>query len=172
MANFQTVELKRGKHRSPDDGACVMELVSMIAGEEFTDRPATACPVIASFLRAYNDHCTAQHRQDLYELAALVVDTCADAETEQARLRQIVDTAAGMRRCFHRPRRLPEQTAGPAAERLTMRAAVRLTRCHGAGHAATLALVRDLAAMAPADAPAAATSFVPIASPPAALGRD
>jgi hypothetical protein len=32
-----------------------MELASMLADEPFTDRPATASPVIAAFLRTYND---------------------------------------------------------------------------------------------------------------------
>jgi hypothetical protein len=32
-----------------------MELASMIAGESFSDHPESACPVISSFLRAYND---------------------------------------------------------------------------------------------------------------------
>jgi hypothetical protein len=54
-ANFQTVRLARGRHRSAEDGACVMELASMLAGERFTDRPKSVCPVIAAFLRGYND---------------------------------------------------------------------------------------------------------------------
>ena len=52
---FQTVRLARGRHQSPDQGACVMELASMLAGERFSDQPRTVCPVIAGFLRAYND---------------------------------------------------------------------------------------------------------------------
>ena len=35
----QTVKLSRGKHDSPDEGACVMELASMLAGEDFSDHP-------------------------------------------------------------------------------------------------------------------------------------
>jgi hypothetical protein len=50
VASYQTVRLSAGRHRSPDDGACVMELASMLAGEPFSDRPATVCPVIAGFL--------------------------------------------------------------------------------------------------------------------------
>src|SRR5947209_10781009 len=52
---YQTIKLSKGKHSSPDSGACVMELASMLAGEPFTDHPQTVCPVIGSFLRAYND---------------------------------------------------------------------------------------------------------------------
>jgi hypothetical protein len=53
--SHQIVQLSDGSHRSPDDGGCVMELASMLAGEPFTDRPASVCPVIAAFLRTYND---------------------------------------------------------------------------------------------------------------------
>ena len=50
-ASHQTVRLGRGKHASPTDGVCVMELSSMLAGERFSDRPRSVCPVIASLLR-------------------------------------------------------------------------------------------------------------------------
>ena len=44
-----------GGHSSPDEGMCVMEAVAFVAGEPFSDHPACACPVIASFMRAWND---------------------------------------------------------------------------------------------------------------------
>ena len=53
--SHQTVRLSRGRHLSPHQGVCAMELASMLAGETFTDRPAAVCPVIAGFVRAYND---------------------------------------------------------------------------------------------------------------------
>ena len=53
--SHQTVRLARGKHADPDAGVCVMELASMLADEPFTDHPQCVCPVIASFLRSYND---------------------------------------------------------------------------------------------------------------------
>ena len=53
--SHQTVRLSRGRHQGPDQGACVMELASMLAGEPFSDHPGSACPVIGAFLRAYND---------------------------------------------------------------------------------------------------------------------
>jgi hypothetical protein len=68
-ANFQTVKLTKGSHRTPDEGVCVMELTSMLAGEPFGDHPRSACPVIGSFLRTYNDRIGDGRRQDLYELA-------------------------------------------------------------------------------------------------------
>jgi hypothetical protein len=53
--SHQVVELKAGKHASPEKGACVVELASMLAGERFSDHPRSVCPVIASFMRALND---------------------------------------------------------------------------------------------------------------------
>src|SRR5690349_23165893 len=81
----QTVRLAAGRHRAPEDGACVMELVSMLAGESFSDRPATACPVIASFLRSYNDLVADRRRQTLLACASAVVDS-RRPEHERARL--------------------------------------------------------------------------------------
>src|SRR5258705_13418563 len=89
---YQNVRLCRGAHRSPVDGACVMELVSMLAGERFTDRPQTACPVIGAFLRAYNDIVCSAHRQDLLECAAGVVDT-RRREVESARVARCAEFA-------------------------------------------------------------------------------
>ena len=71
--SFQTTRLSAGKHAAPDQGACVMELASMLAGETFTDHPRSTCPVIGTFLRDYNDRIDDRRRQDLYAYAARVV---------------------------------------------------------------------------------------------------
>jgi len=55
---YQTITLSQGKHGSPEDGVCVVELASILAGEPFTDHPQSVCPVIGAFLRAYNDGST------------------------------------------------------------------------------------------------------------------
>ena len=48
-------DLKHGSHSSLDKGACVMELVSYIADEPWSDHPECACPVITSFMITWND---------------------------------------------------------------------------------------------------------------------
>lgn len=83
--SHQTVRLDRGRHATPDDGACVMELASMLAGERFTDHPRSVCRVIAALLRAYNDQVDPRRRQDLYGCAAIVVDSRGSRRTERAR---------------------------------------------------------------------------------------
>jgi hypothetical protein len=87
MANHQTVRLNRGSHRSPDQGTCVMELASMLAGERFSDKPRSVSPVIGSLLRAYNDCLDDDRRQDLYPYAARVVGTRAPRAVERSRAR-------------------------------------------------------------------------------------
>lgn len=80
--NYQTVKLGRGHHRSPDDGeVCVMELASMLEGEHFTDHPRSVCPVIAAFLRGYNDSLDDTRRQTLKRYAAECIGTRADPST-------------------------------------------------------------------------------------------
>lgn len=69
-ATHQSVKLGRGKHTSPEIGACVMELASMLTVEPFTDHPQSVCPAVGSFLRAYNDAIDDRRRQDLYAYAA------------------------------------------------------------------------------------------------------
>lgn len=57
----------------------------MLAGEPFSDEPQCVCPVIAEFLRTYNDQVDDERRQDLFEYASLVVSTRASARTERER---------------------------------------------------------------------------------------
>lgn len=83
--SHQTIQLSRGKHASPAQGACVMELASMLAAERFTDRPRSVSPVIAALLRCYNDGLDDNRRQDLYRFAAAAVGT-RDRSVEAARL--------------------------------------------------------------------------------------
>ena len=95
--NYQTIKLSKGKHTSPEDGACVMELASMLAGEQFSDHPASVCPVIGSFLRAYNDSVDDSRRQDLYGYASRVVGTRSSADIQRARAERLLQWAAELR---------------------------------------------------------------------------
>lgn len=47
--------LQRGRHRRPEDGACVMEYVSVLAGSTFTDHPRCTHPALATLARLVND---------------------------------------------------------------------------------------------------------------------
>jgi hypothetical protein len=83
--SHQTVVLRPGRHRGPEDGACAIELASMLAGERFSDHPKSVCPVIAAFVRPYNDRVGPLLRNDLYEIAAMVVGTTGERELRRAR---------------------------------------------------------------------------------------
>lgn len=91
--SHQTVRLGKGKHQTPDQGACVMELASMLAGEPFTDHPRTVSPPIASLLRRYNDLLDERRRQELYPYASRVVGTAARPEVELARTERLLGWA-------------------------------------------------------------------------------
>jgi hypothetical protein len=88
--NHQTIVLGRGKHTSPDHGACVMELASMLAGEPFSDHPRTVSPAIGSFLRNLNDVLDDERRQSLYAYAACCVGTADTPEIELARAEHLI----------------------------------------------------------------------------------
>lgn len=88
---FQTARLRRGRHRSAEDGACVMELASMIAGEPFSDHPQCVSPVIGALLRAYNDLSGDDRRQDLLRFASDAVGSRGSDVVETARLQHCLD---------------------------------------------------------------------------------
>jgi hypothetical protein len=95
---YQTIKLSKGRHNSPEEGACVMELASMLAGEPFSDHPASVCPVIGSCLRAYNDWIDDDRRQDLYQYASEVVGTRAPQEVQRARAARVTAWAGEVKR--------------------------------------------------------------------------
>lgn len=62
-------QLTPGTHLSPEDGACLMEWVSVLAGEPWTDHPATTHPLLAHLARLVNDATSLEGRQELLALA-------------------------------------------------------------------------------------------------------
>src|SRR5262245_26482041 len=49
------IVLKYGSHTRREDGMCAMEAVAWLAREPHSDRPKCTCPVIAAFVRRFND---------------------------------------------------------------------------------------------------------------------
>jgi hypothetical protein len=153
--SHQTIKLSPGKHYSPDDGACVMELASMLAGEPFNDHPASVCPVLGSLLRSYNDSVDDDVRQDLYAYAAKVVGTRADAEVERRRSERVASWTYERR--FRRMRRfLPEFAArrlcelkNLSLESIGTQAVRQIPRHSDETHHAMLGLIDDLLAIRP-----------------------
>src|ERR1700753_1163871 len=143
----QTVRLSRGKHSSPQDGACVMELASLLAGEPFSDHPKSVCPIIAAFLRGYNDAVDSERRQDLYRYASEAVGSRGGPDVINARTALLETRARELRGTLR---------GGPLLQRLFGREiqpsfgsdlafAVRALSDRGQrGHAEALALVDEL----------------------------
>ena len=52
---MEALNLTHGQHKSPEDGMCLMEAVAYLGGEEHSDQPECACPVISAFGRSLND---------------------------------------------------------------------------------------------------------------------
>jgi hypothetical protein len=68
-----------------------MEVASMLADEPFTDEPRCVCPVIAEFLRSYNDLVDDARRQELLAYASLVVGTRDGPAAERRRANMCLD---------------------------------------------------------------------------------
>jgi hypothetical protein len=62
--------LAKGRHRQPEDGACLMEYTSVLAGEAWSDSPPCTHPVLAAVARAVNDSVDDDTRQLLAGEAA------------------------------------------------------------------------------------------------------
>lgn len=175
-ARYQTVKLSRGRHTSPANGVCVMELASMLAGEKFTDHPASVSRSIASFLRTYNDMIDDTRRQDLYTLAAKCVGTAASEAIEIFRAGRLVAWGEDLRRhsvygkLLGRLRRRASDKLSTTPEEAGRYAANSIRKASDEVHAAVLVLVDELIAMGtrpaawnlseawPLDAPAPAKS--------------
>lgn len=146
--SYQTITLSTGKHDSPEDGACVMELAAMLAGEPFSDRPRSVCPVIGSFLRAYNDRIDDRRRQDLYAYAAKLVDSRASEDVQQARAERLRAWALELhwRGSLQRlvPARLRALVPTPPADLVGSHAVCAIPRHNDETHAEVLALIDEL----------------------------
>jgi hypothetical protein len=160
--SHQTIKLSKGKHTNPEDGACVMELASMLAGEPFTDHPASVCPVIGSFLRSYNDSIDSERRQALYEYASKVVGSRGCAGTRQARAARLAEWAEEMQRSrptrfLRSPLRRIGRLRRPPIDAIGTYAVHSIAKHTDQTHAAVLALVDELVEIPVRDDPVSAS---------------
>jgi hypothetical protein len=72
--------LDRGRHRDATQGRCLLELVSVLAGERWTDHPRCVHPVLASIARRVNDACGDAARDRLVPLARPLIGTARAPE--------------------------------------------------------------------------------------------
>jgi hypothetical protein len=141
-----------------------MELASMLAGEPFSDRPRCVDPVLAAFLRTYNDGIDDKRRQELYPIAAEAVGTRSVSSVQSERARMCLRWAQtrhnaqrrGARKLMPRRPLLPDgrlgdDAAGTLAGRVAVKQATK-RRVPG-GHEAALDFVRELLSVGAAPAP-------------------
>jgi hypothetical protein len=96
-----------GRHRDPRDGRCLLELVSVLAGEPWTDHPRCVHPVLAGIARRVNDACSDDGRDALIPLALPLIGTAAAAETVSAILvRRCASAALSVRPDLRRLHRM------------------------------------------------------------------
>jgi hypothetical protein len=69
------LHLDEGGHSDPQAGHCLLEVVSMFAGEDFGDEPECVDPVLGAFGRAWNDALPDAKRQELKRYIVLLPGT-------------------------------------------------------------------------------------------------
>jgi hypothetical protein len=120
-------ELRAGAHLGPEDGACLMEYVSVLVGARFDDHPRCTDPTLAGVARLVNDACSDGRRPLLTSFAPLLAATPpVGASGTAAIVRAVVRTVAGA-------------TGGAALRRRLRHAEHRCRRVRGDGAAAAVA---------------------------------
>jgi hypothetical protein len=89
--DLDSLALDKGAH-DPGAAMCVMEAVAYVAGEEWSDHPKCASPVISAFMRSWNDALPEADRNRLLKPYVLrLVGTAATAEVEEVRAWMCLD---------------------------------------------------------------------------------
>ncbi|MBO9554508.1 hypothetical protein [Cellulomonas sp.] len=84
-------ELRPGRHRRPEQGGCLMEWTSVLAGERWSDHPTCTHPLLAHLARSVNDLVEDGSRAGLTHLVPDLVGTTSD---DPAWALEIADVAA------------------------------------------------------------------------------
>ena len=70
--------ISRGRHLEPEDGGCIMEIASLLAGERWSDAPRCTHPLLAAVARLVNDEVGDEARQQLLQLVPELVGAVGD----------------------------------------------------------------------------------------------
>src|SRR5271156_4267673 len=87
MKEILNLSLTSGSHKDLEKGMCVMEAAAYVAGEPWSDHPTCACPIITSFMIAWNDGLPSDAERDrlLKPLIPDIVDTKSTPAVEERR---------------------------------------------------------------------------------------
>jgi hypothetical protein len=80
--DIDTIELGKGAHGSFQEGACLLEAASFIAGEPWSDHPACVSPVLGAYGRSLNDSLPHDRRQELKDYVPQLIGTAEDGQDE------------------------------------------------------------------------------------------
>ena len=109
--DIDQVVLASGAHKAPkgapklDGGMCIVEAAAYVAGEPWSDHPACVSPVIAGFLRGWNDRLDDVRRQELRRWIVPIIGTALTPDVETLRAWVAADwavrthTPIWLRRC-------------------------------------------------------------------------
>jgi len=78
--------LSSGAHLSPEVGACLMEVVSVHAGERWSDAPSCTHPLLAHLARLVNDASSDPARQELLQYVGALASATGEAESTHPRV--------------------------------------------------------------------------------------
>jgi hypothetical protein len=90
--DFDTLVLRSGVHTSPSDGVSLMEAVSALAGEPWSNSPSCTSPVIAAYAHSLGDWLPDDERQRLKAYIPRLVGT-AEPDLELRRAFVCADAA-------------------------------------------------------------------------------
>jgi len=83
---FESASLAHGGHSTRGENLCAMEWAAYLAGEEHTDHPPCVSPVIAAFVRRWNDDLNDDARNQLLKpMIPKLLETASAPEVEEAR---------------------------------------------------------------------------------------
>ena len=87
MQQVLALPLTAGNHADFEKGMCVMEAAAYVAGERWSDHPVCTCPVITSFMIAWNDGLPSDADRDrlLKPLIPEIIDTRSTPAIQERR---------------------------------------------------------------------------------------
>ena len=120
LAKLNAMTLGHGSHKTFEEGACAMEAVAWLAGEEHSDAPQCACPVITRAVTRLNDRISdAKLRTELLlPLLPRLIGSRASREVMVKRGYVAADMAVRRSSWLHGARRSRSQGRGGAVARL------------------------------------------------------
>ncbi len=85
FSSIEEIKLSRGSHSSPQEGLCILEMVSWFAGEKHSDKPDCACPVLGAYAINLNDRMPDDVRDRLLKPLVPLISGTRDKASERPR---------------------------------------------------------------------------------------